>query len=309
MAAVSLTTIPKPAIRSDWLAARHGYYNASDAGCLYGVHPHRNLADVAIDKLADSPGDAEPTEAMERGNRLEPFLLEWFGDRHGVKVLVPDRLFVAGRIMATIDGEIPGNDLAWIEAKTTAYRWDEVPEHVYWQVVAQGAASGRRKCHVVWIDADMRFKEQTIGVPEEHVADFVERAERFMDFIALGMVPEGLEMTAAQVVQMFPIPAQGKLAAVDDDQLLAVIEWEQCRSARLTAEKLEEAAKDRVAMMFEDAEGLTHDGRLVATWKANRPSVKPDWRALEADQPDLVAQYRRETPGARVMRAKKELGA
>ena len=305
---MSTLTLPKPDDRAEWLAARHPFFNASDAGCLYGVHPFRNLADVAVDKLRPEATDAGETEAMERGTRLEPVMLDWFADKHGCTVLTPDVLHVNGRLMATLDGEVVGNTDEWIEAKTTSRTWTTPPEHVYWQTVAQAAASGRRSCWVVWIDADMRFKEQLVVPAPEHIADVQRRAEAFMDFIALGMMPEGVEMTAEHLARLYPAPTAGTYADLDDEQLQAVLLWEQSRRARVDAEKAEATAKDAVARLIGEAEGARYDGRLIVTWRANKPSVRPDWKALEADRPDLVATYRREVPGPRVLRATKELG-
>ena len=304
-----MTTIAKPEDRTDWLYARHPFFNASDAGCLYGVHPHRNLADVAVDKLSPEPFDDGGSEATERGQRLEPFLLEWFADKHACKVTTPNVLFVEGRLMATLDGEIVGNGDEWIEAKTTAQTWSSPPEHVYWQVVAQAAASGRRSCWVVWIDADMRFKRARIVPEPEHVADVLTRSAAFMDFIDLGMMPEGVEMTAAHLARLYPAPKVGIYADIDDDGLQAIVRWEQLRRARLEAEKAEESAKDAVARLVGEAEGARYDGRLILTWKANKASARPDWKALTADHPDLVSTYTRDVPGPRVLRATKELTA
>jgi predicted phage-related endonuclease len=306
---MTCTTIPKPSDRKEWLAARHGFYNASDAGCLYGVHPFRNLADVALDKLQAEATDDGETEAMERGTRLEPFLLAWFGDKHGVKVSTPDVLFVEGRLMATLDGEVPGNDLEWIEAKTTAHTWSSPPDHVYWQVVAQAAASGRRSCWVVWIDSDMRFKQHRIVPEPEHIADVLTRASSFMDFIDLGMTPEGVEMTADHLARLHPLPQVGQYSDLDDEGLQTILAWEQLRRSRIEIEKAEKEAKDAVARLIVDNEGARYDGRLVATWKANKASERPDWKALEADHPDLVSTYTREVPGPRVLRATKDLAA
>ena len=75
------------------------------------------------------------------------------------------------------------------------------------------------------------------------------------------------------------------------------------------AEKAEKDAKDAVARLIGEAEAARFDGRLICTWRANRPSDKPDWKALTADHPDLVASYTRTVPGPRVMRATRELGA
>lgn len=304
---MSTTTIPKPDDRGDWLQARHPHFNASDAGCLYGVHPYRSLADVALDKLASTPSDEEPTEAMERGNRLEPMLLEWFGDRHGCTVYTPKVLHVNGRLMATLDGLVRGADDEWIEAKTTRDRWDDVPEHVYWQVVAQAAASGRERCHVVWIDADMAYKDAVVVPDASHIADVLDRAEQFMSFIDLGMMPEGVEMTAEHLAKLYPSPVEGKYAPIDMVDLGVVRAWEEARAKRLEAEKVEKALKDEVANLFGDAEALSFDGRLVATWKASQRTTF-DTKACRADHPELDETYTRTVP-VRVLRATRELFA
>lgn len=300
---MTMTTIDKPTDRVEWLVARHPYFNASDAGCLYGVHPHRALGDVVLDKLSDKPANEEPTEAMERGNRLEPMLLEWFGDRHGCAVSTPDVLYVNDRLMATLDGTIAGADGEWIEAKTTRDRWDEVPEHVYWQVVAQAAASGRTRCHVVWIDADMAYKDAVVNPAPEHVADVLERAEAFMSFIDLGMTPEGVEMSAEHLAKLYPSPVEGKYVDLTTEQLEAVQDWETVRQQRVADEKAEKIAKDRVARLFEDAEGLRYEGRLIATWKsADRSSF--DSKRFKDEHPDMADEYQRTVP-VRTMRATK----
>jgi predicted phage-related endonuclease len=305
---VNVVTIDKPADRTEWLAARHPYFNASDAGCLYGVHPHRNLGDVVADKLQPEATDNGQTEAMERGQRLEPLLLEWFGDRHHCKVVTPDVLYVNGRLMATIDGEIVDDSESWVEAKTTSLRWDTVPDHVYWQVVGQAASTGKRVCWVVWFDADLRLKQHKIVVPQEHVDDVTDRATRFMEFIDLGMAPEGVELRADHLAKMYPAPTAGHFAELDDDGLVAVVEWEQCRRARLAAEKAETAAKDRLANLIRDAEGGQYDGRLICTWRANKPTERVDHKALEVAHPEIVQSFRREVPGPRVLRATGQLG-
>lgn len=307
-ATIERTTIAKPEDRGEWLAARHHFFNASSAGALYGVHPFQSLGDVAVEKLQPTAVDEGQTEAMERGQRLEPFLLDWWGDHHGVQVITPDRLYIAGRLMATIDGEPVGESDVWIEAKTTSQRWDSVPDHVYWQVTAQAAASGKGECHVVWIDADMAFKESIVTPDPAHVADVLERAERFMDWIDLGLTPEGVELSAEHLARMFPEPVAGKFADVDDAGLTAIVRWEQCRQARLAAEKAETEAKDEVARLIADAEGARYDGRLICTWKANKASEKFLAKAHEADAPECHAAHKVTVPGARVLRATRELG-
>jgi Arc/MetJ-type ribon-helix-helix transcriptional regulator len=306
---MSLFTIPRPAERAAWLRERHPYFGASAAGALYGVHPHLDLADVVAEKMAPEPTDNGETEAMERGTRLEPVLLEWFGDRHGVKVVPSDVLYANGRLMATLDGEIVGDSESWVEAKTTRDTWDDVPPHVYWQVVAQAAASGKRgQCFVVWFDAELRLKEAAVVPAKQHVADVLDRVERFMSFLDLGMVPEGVEMTAEHLAVMFPAPEVGKWVDLDDVGRDAVVEWETARQERIAAEKRERAAKDAVANLLTDAEGGRFNGLPVVTWKANRPSERFSSKAHAQGAPDCHAAHTVMTPGARVLRSTKHLG-
>lgn len=300
-----MPTIPKPDDRELWLEARRPYFNASDAGALYGCHPHRSLADVAVDKLKPQPPD-EPTDAMKRGVALEPALLAWMGDELGAHVVTPDVLFIESRMMATLDGIVVGTD-DLVEAKSTSYRWDETPEHVFWQVCAQLAASGMARAHVVWLDSSMRIQHELVVPTPEDRADVLERAASFMAAIDLGMVPDDVELGASHVSALYPEPQPGKYVDLSDDGLQAIVHWEQARQARLAAQKYEDAAKDEVARRLMDAEGARYDGRLVLNWKANKPSEKVDWKALEAAHPDLVAEFRRTMPGARVLRATREL--
>ncbi len=302
-----MKTIPKPADRVAWLQARHSYLTASDVATLYSAHPYRTLADVAVDKLGPPPReDNEPTDAMDRGNRLEPVLLDWFGDQHGVKVITPDVLYVNGRLLATLDGEIVGNDDELVEAKSTSQRWEEPPEHVRWQIVAQCAASGRRAGWCVWLDSSMRLQEQLIVPDPAEIADVLERSAAFMAFIDLGMTPEGVELRAEHIAAMYPEPDEGSTVELDNLGFCEVVAWEQCRQVRLAAEKAEADAKDVVARLLLDHEGARYDGRLVATWKAvARQSL--DTKALKAAEPDLVEKFTRAV-SVRTLRATGELG-
>ncbi len=68
----------------DWLRQRWITPNgerrlaASDCAAIYEVHPYKSRADLAAELMSDSaPQPAEQSEAMERGNRLEPTLIAW----------------------------------------------------------------------------------------------------------------------------------------------------------------------------------------------------------------------------------------
>lgn len=302
-------TVAKPPDRGDWLRARHPYFNASSAAVLYGTHPFQTAADYAVEKLLADPPDDPPTDPMDRGLRLEPVLLRWLGDQLGVTVVTPDVLYVHGRLMATLDGHVASWSRTFIEAKSFGEVHDTVPTHVYRQVCAQAAATGMPECWVVWIDPDMAFKRELVIPARGDVADVLERAEEWMAWIDLGMTPEGVELTTAHVKTLHPKPAAGSFVELDDDGLAAVVEWEQLRRARLAAEKAEAPAKDVVARLVGDKAEARYDGHTVFTWKAAKESPRTDHPAAAAKYLTAaqLAEFTRPVPGARTMRATKEL--
>lgn len=306
MSVAELTTIPKPADRGDWLRARHRSFNASDAGVLYECHPFRTLADVAADKLADEPVDDGGSAATDRGNRLEPVLLQKWGDDHGVSVYTPDVLYVCGQLMATLDGLIVGNDTDGVEAKSTRDEWDHLPRHVHYQCVAQCVAAGLDRVHVIALDGTMRFKNWTVEPTDAERDDLMERVAHFWSFIDMGMAPEGVQFTYDHVVTMHPADT-GEVRDVDDDALDLLRSWNEARQRRLAAQDEENELRDRVAALFADASVLRYEGVDLASFKASKPVTRFDAKWLEQDSPQTYRAYLREYPGARTLRPLKGL--
>jgi hypothetical protein len=75
--------IIRPADRGAWLAARNFDVTASVAAAVFGVHPYVTPYQLwAIKTGRLSPEPEEESEAMERGNLLEPVVVEMIRRRH-----------------------------------------------------------------------------------------------------------------------------------------------------------------------------------------------------------------------------------
>lgn len=306
-------TIPKPTDRDEWLRVRHRaadgrkWANASDAGTFMGVNKFEDLADLAVRYLAPEPPADDPTEAMDRGQRCEPMLLAWYGDTNGVQVVTPDVLFGFGRLLATVDGQPVGVPSLGVEAKSTADYWQEPPESVFWQTVAQSIVTGWDAIDVPWIDASMRFKCHRF-VPTDGDRDaLLRRIDAVLAYIDMGMIPEGAHLTSKHVTSLHPVADPSSLVDLSAVELAAVGEWESLRQARIAAKKAEDEAGARVRSLLGSAIAGMWDGAEVVSWKNDRPSERVDWKALEADHPDVVDAYRRVVPGARKLLPRKPL--
>ena len=66
-----------------WLKLRHRdpdgmpVVSASEAAADHNEHKYLSKYQLAVQKVADEPPFTESNRAMERGNRLEPVLIDW----------------------------------------------------------------------------------------------------------------------------------------------------------------------------------------------------------------------------------------
>jgi hypothetical protein len=182
-------TIPKPGEREPWLAARRPFFNASAAACLYDRHPFMSAADYATEKLTGR--EQADNRAMRRGRMLEDGIGVWFAHELGVAGLIePDVMFAAGRMLASVDRFTLGGAERPVEIKTTNKYLDD-PEP-YWldQCQAIMLCAGHDSMDLVWLDASLDLHYEEVDADETHQGDMLNRAERFMAAIDMGIVPD-----------------------------------------------------------------------------------------------------------------------
>lgn len=292
-------TIAKPADRQDWLQARQPFFNASATSVLFDRHPYMTPGDYATEKLTGN--EQRQTRAMARGTRLEDVVARWWGDEHNEGVNEVEQLYINGSVMATIDrltdGGVP------VEIKTTNARcFEPMP---YWLDQCQSImlCTGASYCHLVWLDASLDIHAIDVTQDLDLQTQILDRAERFMAAIELGMVPE-VELSYRNVAALHPYPAG--VAELDEEGLDAVRQLDLVRQIKRDATKDEERLKDRVAKLLYDSESGTWDGFEVVTWRTSKPSLSFDAEMFAADHPDLYEKYLREKPGSRRMITKLE---
>jgi hypothetical protein len=299
---ISRSRVAKPADRAEWLAVRLPFFNASSASVLWDRHPYQTPGDYATVKLTGQEGPEN--RAMIRGRRLEDVIAQWWADENRARVVEPDELYIAGRIMATVDRVVtdvrPGSFIPVgtpVEIKTTSHRARE-PEP-YWLDQAQAImlTVDAPRLVLVWFDADMDVQDRVLDADPDLQADMLDRAERFMAAIDFGIVPDWVQMSASNIADRYPSPAGA--VELSDEQLAVVQAFIDARDARLAAEQAEDAAKDEVARLFGERDTLTFAGDTVLTWKASKPSTKFDLDRFRDEHPKLAKRYEVEKPGAR----------
>jgi predicted phage-related endonuclease len=107
--------------------------------------------------------------------------------------------------------------------------------------------------------------------------------------------PEDLE----QVKLLYPVSTeQVKTASASVEQ--ACLALAQIKANIKALEAQEEAYDTLVRGYMADKDTLTTiDGKVLATWKSAKPSVKFDAKLFESAMPDIYKQFMREMPGSR----------
>ena len=297
------STIPKPDDRDEWLAVRRPYFNASAAAVLFDEHPYMTSGDYATIKLTGE--EQAQTRAMDRGRRLEDVIANWWADEHACEVYEPKQLYIAGRVMATVDRLVEGSagaveDETPVEIKTAnIFAPAPLP---YWLCQCQAImlATGAPELVLVWFDSTMDLRWQMVTGDLVLQARIADGAERFMAAIDLGMVPDWVGLSYANQAALHPEGVKPAVA-LDDAGFNAVMALRFIRSQRLAAEREEERIKAEIAGLLCDHESGTYAGREIIRWSNVKGSRQLDGKRLAAEHPDVAAGYYVDKPGSRRM--------
>jgi predicted phage-related endonuclease len=295
------STVPKPEDRDEWLAVRRPYFNASYAAALFDEHPYVTAGDVATIKLTGK--EQAQTRAMDRGRRLEDVIAKWWADEQGCEVYEPNKLYIAGRVMATVDRLVDdggAEPLMPVEIKTANII---APEPLpYWVIQCQAImlCTGARALALVWFDSTMDLRSRMLAADEITQEAIADGAERFMAAIDLGMVPDWVGLSYANQLDLHP-EARVPPVALDDAGFNAVMALRFVKSQRLAAEREEERIKAEIAGLLGEAEAGTFGGKEIVRWSNVKGRRDLDAKRLAAEHPDVAASYWVERAGTRRM--------
>jgi putative phage-type endonuclease len=303
--------LPADAPREQWHAERRKGIGGSDTAALLGESPYQSLYGLWLDKTGQAD-DVEQTDAMRRGNWLEPHLADWFTEKTGIAARRCGLLASRERDHLRTNPDRLTADGGLVEIKSTAYytttaqewRFGGIARHAYIQGQQQLAVTGRSHVwFVIWTDPTPQIRGP-VARDEQLIAEILERADKFWAVNVLGNMAPEVDLgtlTDDEIALRWPAEVAGATVEARYPSHVATMLTERAElKARISA--AEKRAKDidnSLRAMAGDAEALLIDGLPVATFKSqlNNPSVD---KALAADHPDIYAKYVTRTSSRRI---------
>jgi predicted phage-related endonuclease len=283
--------------------------SASAAAAIYGVHPFVKQDQYAAELLSGvAPTPIPPNAAMETGNRLEDTIIQWAGDRLGIKFVTPDELFCydddeGAHLISTLDG--------WneetrhiLEVKTTSREYSgTLPD--YWKIQGVQQAICSDASRVTWaiFDNTLRLTIVEQNVTEEEKQAHIDASAKWLNNIALGMDPEGVVYTYETISTRYS-RFNGESVELNPSVSELIAQLKHVKSELSSYKAMEDRLKAELCDLIGENESATINGATVATWKG----YKRDWfdaKKFQAENPDLYAQYLKST-SSRTLRLKGE---
>ena len=291
----------------DFTQDRTKYLGGSDIGAILGLSPFKSPLAVWMEKTGKEvkPIDNLP---LRFGSFVEEFVANeyakatGFALRHDESVYIhPDHSYMSAHIDRFVhtDGLDQGATKI-LECKTanpfSRAQWgevgsDQVPMSYVCQCVWYMAITGITKTDLAVLFGNTDFRVYCIARDRELENLVLEKASHFWH---------------EHVLKDFPPPAQ----TPDDCQLLfqrgdpaktfeanaeTLALLERLQTLNYQGNACEEeitTLKTQIMAQMQDAEVLAHQGQVLATWKAPKPSFRLDAKRLEAEERAIYEKYK-----------------
>ena len=303
----------------EWLRVRHrnedGYpvISASDAAAVHGEHRFKTMHQLFAEKLAADPPVSQTNEAMERGNRLEPVIRDWAGDRLDTRLCEPQFMYAVEsgvcQMIATLDAvdefsyEQSQYPQIVVEIKTYNREWDgNLPRYWYWQGVQQAICAKVNSITWAVFDATLSLHLHVQEVSEEEKTAHIQAVQDFCWWLSVGEPNPEWPVSYNDVVAMYPQANAKSVDLTANSHLFSELADIQFQIKEL--QSIEAELKGKIGALLGDAEVGTVNGATIVTWK-NQSRSSFDSKAFGSDHPDLLAKYTKSST-FRVLRPKGE---
>lgn len=275
----------------DWLEYRRNGIGGSDVAAICNMSRYRSKMHVYLDKIGELP-PLEDNPKMAAGRKLELLIADWFAEDTGYKVWRQNAIFSHPEypyMLANIDRWLPGQN-AGLECKNTGEfnrdEWanEQVPTEYILQCNHYMAVTGADRWFVAVLIGGWDFQWRVIERDDELIRNLIAVESDFWNHHVLAQIePEWSHQDTDLIKQRYSGSDPEKWIELPGDAYDIIQSFRKSRASREAAERSEEAAKNQLKGIMQDAEKAYWQGDLAFTWKANKKGVR-SFKAVGGDE-------------------------
>lgn len=276
---------------------RTKFIGGSDAAAILGVSPWKSAFQLYQEKVGALVEEITPAKQriFARGHRWEPVVVEMLIDElqdrgHDVKIIARNARYIDREfpfisceidLELAIDGEECNSDMKTVHP-FAAKDWgeqgsDEIPIYYAAQGMHGLMVKPRRRCIFAALVGADDLRIHQIERDEETIAGIRAKEVAFWQRVQDRNPPN--PQTADDVRWLYAKDA-GTVAEADDELMRLVGELYYLKNSAKLAENEIDKVSTQIKLAMGDAAILVYEGKVIATWKNNKPSQKTDWRAV-----------------------------
>ena len=303
----------------DFANLRAKSLGGSDVGALLGLSKYRTAVEVWMEKTGRSTSHTDSLP-LRFGSFAESFVANEYAlatglplIHHETAMIHPQFSYMHGHIDRFIcssptlfddAGHLQASRI--LECKTanpfTSHEWgevgsDQVPLSFLVQCAWYLALTGLEQADlaVLFGNADFRIYEIQRDLELEEM--ILSRAQSFWDQHVLRDTPPPAQ-SESDYKQLFP-KAQSKTTEAPKETCELIKKLKSINEQIDSYEQEVSAIKQSIMAQMQDAEVLTHQGQVLATWKAPKPSTRLDTKKLTQEHPELINNYQIQVANSR----------
>ena len=296
-------------INQDFSPDRTKYIGGSDIGAILGLSRFRSPLEVWMEKTGKEVRKADSLP-LRFGSFAEEFVANEYARSTGFELLHDESIFVHPEhsfMSAHIDrfvldsvGATPSRILECKTANpfTSGFKgeWgevgsDEVPMSYLCQCIWYMAITGIESCDLAVLFGNSDFRIYEIARDKALEEMVIGQATTFWhDYVLKDLPPPVQSIADCQTLFSKGNPNQSVEASQETVELTRHL---QLLNAEIDVREEEiSSIKQTIMSQMGEAETLTYQGKILATWKAPKPSFRLDGKQLEMDHPELASNYK-----------------
>jgi len=293
-------------INQDFSVDRSKYIGGSDIGAILGLSRFRSLIEVWMEKTGKQIKKLDSLP-IRFGSFAEEFVASEYSRATGFELIHdesiyihPEHSYMSAHIDRFVLEDRSPSPTRILECKTaspfTSGEWgeigsDEVPMNYLCQFIWYMAITNINKVDLAVLFANSDFRVYEISRDLELESTILQKASVFWnDYVLKDLPPPAQSEADYQALFSKGDPAKSVEAKA---QTLESTKRLQALNSEINIREEEiSSIKQSIMNQMGEAESLLYQGKMLATWKAPKPSFRLDSKRLELEHPEIANNYK-----------------